>query len=103
MSIHFRCDCGNSLTAKQELAGRRVKCSQCGAVLTVPRPNTGSPTTEGESAINGGRSKPGPAKIAGNDEGEFALRSGPGTSLVRKSRKVFVPVSIGLASLALIL
>jgi hypothetical protein len=36
MPILVRCDCGKQLKAKDELAGRRVKCPGCGAVLTVP-------------------------------------------------------------------
>jgi hypothetical protein len=39
MPIPFRCACGRSLRVKDELAGRKVKCPECGGVLTVPRPD----------------------------------------------------------------
>jgi hypothetical protein len=38
MPIPFRCACGRSLRVKDELAGRKVKCPECGGVLIVPRP-----------------------------------------------------------------
>lgn len=34
--IKVNCSCGKSLSAKPELAGHRVKCPKCAAVLTVP-------------------------------------------------------------------
>jgi HEAT repeat protein len=36
MSIIIVCTCGHRLRAKEELAGKRVKCPKCGAILTVP-------------------------------------------------------------------
>lgn len=36
MAIRFECDCGKSFSVKDERAGKRVKCSECGDVLTVP-------------------------------------------------------------------
>jgi hypothetical protein len=36
MPIRFRCDCGQALGVKDELAGRRVRCPACEGVLTVP-------------------------------------------------------------------
>ncbi len=36
MPISIACDCGKQLRVKDELAGRRVKCPECGEVLTVP-------------------------------------------------------------------
>jgi hypothetical protein len=38
MSIPFRCDCGKQLAAKDEFAGKRLKCPACGKLLTIPRP-----------------------------------------------------------------
>jgi hypothetical protein len=38
MPIPLQCDCGRSLRVKDELAGRKVKCPQCAAVLVVPQP-----------------------------------------------------------------
>jgi hypothetical protein len=36
MSIQLTCACGKSLKAKDELAGKRVKCPGCGAAFPVP-------------------------------------------------------------------
>src|SRR5262249_7231853 len=38
MPVTFSCACGRSLRVKDELAGRKVKCPQCGGVLTGPEP-----------------------------------------------------------------
>jgi hypothetical protein len=38
MPIPLDCACGRSLRVKDELAGRKVKCPQCGGVLAVPEP-----------------------------------------------------------------
>ena len=35
MSINLLCQCGQKLTAKNELAGKRVKCPTCGAAVSV--------------------------------------------------------------------
>jgi hypothetical protein len=35
MAISLTCSCGKRLNAKDEHAGKRVKCPACGAVLTV--------------------------------------------------------------------
>jgi len=39
MPIQFTCSCGRKLQAKEEHAGRRVKCPECGAEATVPGPD----------------------------------------------------------------
>jgi DNA-directed RNA polymerase subunit RPC12/RpoP len=36
MPIALRCACGRSLRAKEELAGRKVRCPACGKILVVP-------------------------------------------------------------------
>ncbi len=37
MSISFQCDgCGKSLSAVPAMAGRRVKCRECGNVVQIP-------------------------------------------------------------------
>jgi hypothetical protein len=38
MPIAFSCACGRALRAKDELAGCKIKCPQCGAVVLVPQP-----------------------------------------------------------------
>ena len=36
MPIHVTCACGKAYTFKDELAGRRVKCRECGQVIEIP-------------------------------------------------------------------
>ncbi len=36
--IEFTCECGKSYVVKDESAGRRGKCKECGAPITVPTP-----------------------------------------------------------------
>jgi hypothetical protein len=38
MAIPFNCACGKKLQAKDQFGGRRLKCPQCGIVLTIPKP-----------------------------------------------------------------
>jgi len=38
MAIPVSCQCGKNYQAKEELAGRQLKCSTCGQVLAVPQP-----------------------------------------------------------------
>jgi hypothetical protein len=40
MSIQVSCQCGKRLTAKDEFAGKRVKCPACGGPLLIPQPQT---------------------------------------------------------------
>lgn len=39
MSIRIRCPNGHRLVAKDELAGRRIKCPKCKAITTIPVPD----------------------------------------------------------------
>jgi hypothetical protein len=43
MPIPLSCPCGRSIRARDELAGLRIKCPQCGGVLTVPSPEPAAP------------------------------------------------------------
>ena len=36
MAIVFSCGCGKQLQAKEEYAGRRIRCPKCQKVLTIP-------------------------------------------------------------------
>ena len=56
MSINLLCECGQKLTAKDELVGKRVKCPKCGVPLTVHAAKTspqGEPTDQGNSRLAG--------------------------------------------------
>src|SRR5262245_17075636 len=44
MPILVKCsECGKSLKAKDELAGKKVKCPGCGNVLAIPTPDDDDP------------------------------------------------------------
>ncbi|WZO98557.1 PrsW family glutamic-type intramembrane protease [Isosphaeraceae bacterium EP7] len=38
MAITFECGCGKVLKARDELAGRKARCPQCGTTLPIPQP-----------------------------------------------------------------
>src|SRR5262245_9080026 len=50
MPIPVSCACGRALRLKDDLAGRKVRCPTCGAVLTVPEPETELEVVEEEEA-----------------------------------------------------
>ena len=37
MAIPFVCECGKSMSAKDEFAGRRLRCPSCQRVVTIPK------------------------------------------------------------------
>ena len=43
MSIRFNCQCGKQYRVKDEMAGRKAKCSQCGQAFTIPQASHASP------------------------------------------------------------
>lgn len=47
MPILFNCKCGKPLKARDELAGKKIKCPHCGVLLTAPPP---TPATTGAKA-----------------------------------------------------
>src|SRR5688500_1038382 len=40
MAIAFSCPCGRKINAKDEQAGKRVKCPACQQPITIPNPST---------------------------------------------------------------
>ncbi|MFO0865638.1 MAG: hypothetical protein U0744_13465 [Gemmataceae bacterium] len=41
MAITFSCSCGKSLQVAESAAGKKARCPQCGAIVTVPQPEVG--------------------------------------------------------------
>jgi hypothetical protein len=37
MAIPFSCSCGKAMKAKEAFAGRKIRCAQCGKVVTIPQ------------------------------------------------------------------
>jgi uncharacterized membrane protein/endogenous inhibitor of DNA gyrase (YacG/DUF329 family) len=60
MSIQATCTCGGAFKLKSELAGKRVKCPECGETFTVPESGAHSP---GGGQVSGAAHK-GREKIA---------------------------------------
>ncbi len=46
MPIPFGCDCGKKLQAKDEFAGRKMKCPDCGKLLAIPARAEAPPSLE---------------------------------------------------------
>ncbi len=38
MPIQFQCDCGQKYSVKEEFAGKKTSCRQCGEVVQIPNP-----------------------------------------------------------------
>ena len=38
MAIPFRCQCGKTIKAKDEMAGKKFRCPDCGKAMQVPEP-----------------------------------------------------------------
>jgi hypothetical protein len=45
MTIQFACNCGQQLAAREEFAGKRVRCTSCGEIRTVPDRAANKPPT----------------------------------------------------------
>src|SRR5262245_45516947 len=43
MPIPFSCECGKKLQAKDEFAGKKMRCPSCGKLLTIPAPPAPEP------------------------------------------------------------
>src|SRR5436189_6455180 len=44
MAIQFACPCGKPLQARDDFAGRKMRCPACGSVLTIPSPGGSTPS-----------------------------------------------------------
>jgi hypothetical protein len=82
MPILFSCKCGKPLKAREELAGKKIKCPHCGVLLTAPsapaatRAGEGAgkeaaPASNGALAIDGALALDGALAI---DEGPAAVQ-----------------------------
>lgn len=96
MAITFSCQCGKTLQASEEHAGRLTRCPGCGRELTIPEASpavvpTAPPPTPSESA-------PPRRRRAGDEESdEDRRRAGAPTT----SGKAVVALVLGLASFCL--
>src|SRR5262245_6678944 len=75
MAITFSCQCGRTLKARDELAGKRATCPQCGNVLTIPEPEpevapSGAAPAFDEDGGSYGLQDPDPAPSYHDDETE---------------------------------
>jgi RsiW-degrading membrane proteinase PrsW (M82 family) len=74
MAISFACGCGKLLKARDELAGKKAKCPDCGTVLEIPRP---APAANLEDVAAGALQESTPAPAARrpvpDDVGSYGL------------------------------
>jgi hypothetical protein len=105
MPILIQCSCGKQLQAKEEHAGKRVKCPACGAVVDVPTARTAVEPAAGIAPPPSPRPAPPPQPALARrfeDEGEQALgppgrtRGGGGTGI---SVKAIFSLVLGILSL----
>ncbi|MEX0701766.1 MAG: hypothetical protein WD069_06685 [Planctomycetales bacterium] len=100
MSIGVKCACGRGIRAKAALAGKRVRCPDCGAVVAIPadgaqeRAAAPTPNPERREA----------AVVAGTGA---SLRSSPGhpaatpAAAARRPRVLLIVLLAGLALVVL--
>jgi prepilin-type processing-associated H-X9-DG protein len=67
MTIAFSCECGQTMEAKEEHAGRRTSCPKCGREVTIPSVE-GAPPPGAPARPEGVASKRGPAGRRFEDE-----------------------------------
>jgi hypothetical protein len=76
MAITLSCECGKKLAVKEEMAGKKVKCPGCGAVLTVPSGAVeNSVETEDERDDDSAGGAPAKKKSRSNGSGAPAKKS----------------------------
>jgi hypothetical protein len=68
MPIDLACQCGRKLRAKDEHAGKRLKCPDCGAVIGIPVPALERPAV---------RAAPVPATLIDTGEPENVFKANP--------------------------
>jgi hypothetical protein len=89
MAITVACDCGKEFKVKDELAGKKVKCPACQAVLTVPAAEDAEP--------------PRPRSSAAEDESEQAPREGKGGKKKAGGQKSKTMLFVGIGAGVLLL
>ncbi|HMO12663.1 MAG TPA: hypothetical protein PKD64_09695 [Pirellulaceae bacterium] len=77
MSIRTTCQCGFSFNAKNELAGKRVKCPRCTQALQIPSAPEKAAVQAGKSASLSGRSVNRALLDLLDEEGVQGLPQGP--------------------------
>ena len=78
MSISFSCECGKKLAAKDNFAGRRLKCPGCGKSLTIPQhravvtqlASAGASATQGKVAGDSNQGYPHGQVVLGKRSGQ---------------------------------
>lgn len=53
MAISFQCQCGKKMNAKEDFAGRRLRCPECQRVVTIPRPGSSPVISPAETPTTG--------------------------------------------------
>src|SRR4051812_16293453 len=84
MAITFACDCGKTLRARDELAGKKARCPQCGSVRIIPQPEVSAAAEEDDIyGLQDPEPRPAPSQSLHRDE--TALR--PASSSTAPTRR----------------
>lgn len=103
MSISITCDqCGKQYNVTEDLAGKRAKCKQCGAVLVIPSaqpaPDADSPLADLSALVDAEESSPSapiPRPLATVRRSEPSRPvDGPSDKQFRRGMAVFLPLMI---------
>ncbi len=110
MAIMIRCPaCSRSLRAADRLAGKRVKCPDCGAAIVVAPPVDDLEVIEDEEEADGGERIMAPSAVAASHQPDSSLiselRPGPSSSekLRRSGKSQSQPLLLAVSGLALAL
>lgn len=109
MSIPVRCQCGKAFAARDDLAGKRVKCPSCGGVLAIPSARDLEPLDDdplglggvdlSAAGLGGG---PAPAS-AGRPRGPLPKTSASGAGDSQNEKLLLVCAGIGGGAILLLL
>lgn len=116
MAIPFTCECGKKMSAKEEFAGRRLRCPECQRVVTIPkvgsavvgapvhsanRPAPSAPPTltrsEVAAVVQQIRETPAPTNTTANDEPDFNELFGTGAPAAPARAPMAAPVAKPMA------
>ena len=56
MPISISCECGKRMAVREDLTGKRVRCPECNAVVTVPEPEANGHEAPAGPILTGSRS-----------------------------------------------
>src|SRR5206468_3474856 len=103
MAISVSCDCGKQLRVKDDLAGKKIRCPECQAVLRVgPAPAMPPPPIDREEAVVAPK-VPKPVPVAVGRADKPAAARALGKPPPKKSSRLVLWLAIGGVAALLLL